>query len=210
MASEPILDFLEAVDEELARHAEEGEVLDLHLLGRSALILGYGLRLMTKDVDVVDVTGSRLFDLALAVFGKDGTGRRVGGFYLESVSSGLPPLPPGYQVRCVAVVGPWSVIRPKRPEAHDLVVTKLRRFHQGDREDIRILCDTAELSPETLREGSRGHDAARPGARGGGSATSDVDRGRDRGIGRYEGAGSRPIWAMDPGGVPTGDIMPSS
>ena len=53
MDGEPILAFLEAVDEELARHAAERETLDLDLLGRSALILGYGLRLMTKDVDVV-------------------------------------------------------------------------------------------------------------------------------------------------------------
>jgi hypothetical protein len=152
MADGPILDFLNAVDDELIRHAQEGERLDLHLLGRSALVLGYGVRLMTKDVDVVEVAGSRLLGIAARLFEKGGSGHRAWGFYLETVPSGLPPLPLGYQSRCIDVPGPWTVIRPKRPEAHDLVISKLRRFHQGDREDVQILCDTGELSPETLQE----------------------------------------------------------
>jgi hypothetical protein len=152
VAADDLLAFLGAVDAELVRHAAEGETLDLHLLGRSALILGYGVRLMTKDVDVVDVAGSRLLGIAVQVFGKGGPGQAGRGFYLETVSSGLPPLPIGYQGRCLAVPGPWRVIRPKRPEAHDLVVTKLRRFHAGDREDIRILCDGGGMSESLLRE----------------------------------------------------------
>ena len=44
------------------------------------------------------------------------------------------------------------MIRPKRPEAHDLVVTKLKRFHAGDREDVRILCDTGQVDEVRLRE----------------------------------------------------------
>jgi hypothetical protein len=61
VALDDLFVFLSAVDDELRRHAAGGETLDLHLIGRSALILGYGLRLMTKDVDVVEVSPSRLF-----------------------------------------------------------------------------------------------------------------------------------------------------
>jgi putative addiction module component (TIGR02574 family) len=43
--------FLDAIDVALARHALPGETLELHLPGRSAMILGYELTLMTKDVD---------------------------------------------------------------------------------------------------------------------------------------------------------------
>lgn len=151
MGAEEVLAFLGAVDAELARHAGPGETLDLHLLGRSALILAYGLGLMTKDVDVVDAAGSRLLAIAVGVFGKGGPGHRGHGFYLETVSSGLPPLPVGYQKRCVDLPGPWRVIRPKRPEVHDLIVTKLRRYHAGDRQDIQILCDTGEVDEDELR-----------------------------------------------------------
>jgi Nucleotidyltransferase of unknown function (DUF6036) len=117
MAAEGMLGFLKAIDDELARHADEGETLELYLIGRSALILGYGLRLMTKDVDVVEMAGSRLFTLAVEEFKKGGAGHARYGFYLEAVSSGLPPMPIGFQKRCVQVPGPWRVIRPMRPGA---------------------------------------------------------------------------------------------
>ncbi len=151
MVGNEIHAFLGAIDAELARHAEPGESLILHLLGRSALILGYGVRLMTKDVDVVDVHDSRLFGVAIDAFGRGTTGHVAHGFYLEAVSSGLPPLRHGYQARCVDVPGVWQILRPKRPEVHDLVVTKLRRFHQGDREDVQILCDTGDVEATVLR-----------------------------------------------------------
>ena len=151
MASEDILSFLAAVDVELAAHANAGDKLDLHLLGRSALIIGYGAKLMTKDVDVVHVDRSRLLRIAVEKFGRASKGHLDHGFYLEAVSSGLPPLPIGYQGRCLDVPGSWRIICPKRPEAHDLIVTKLRRFHAGDREDITILCDTGEVDEDTLR-----------------------------------------------------------
>lgn len=152
MAVDEVLAFLRTIDAELVRQAVGGETLDLYLIGRSALILGYGLRLMTKDVDVVEVKVSRLLTVALGVFGKGGPGHTEPGFYLEAVSSGFPPLPIGFERRCGDVPGPWRVIRPKWPEAHDLVVTKLKRFHAGDREDVQILCDTGEVEIGTLRE----------------------------------------------------------
>lgn len=152
MAAEDVLAFLGAVDTELAQHARPGETLDLYLLGRSALILGYGVLLATKDVDVVDVADSRLLGIAVDIFGKNSPGNVARRFYLETVSSGLPPLPIGYQKRCIDVPGPWRIIRPKRPEPHDLIVTKLSRFHQGDREDVRIICDADDIDTVILRE----------------------------------------------------------
>lgn len=147
-----LLRFLRAIDAELVHHAKEGETLDLHLLGRSALILGYGLSLMTKDVDIVHAHDSPLQIIAEETFGRDTPAAKRWGFFLEAVSSGLPPLPGGYQSRCIDVGGPWSVLRPKRPEANDLAVTKLRRFHAKDREDVRILCDRGLLDSATLRD----------------------------------------------------------
>jgi hypothetical protein len=48
MQSNEILEFLRAIDAELTQHAEEGETLDLYLIGRSALVLGYGVNLATN------------------------------------------------------------------------------------------------------------------------------------------------------------------
>jgi Nucleotidyltransferase of unknown function (DUF6036) len=151
VASKDIIEFLGVIDSELTPHANVGETLDLYLLGRAALIIGYGVQLMTKDVDVVHVAGSRLLDIAVNSFGKYGSERQAQQLYLETVASGLPPLPIGYQGRCVDIPGRWQVIRPKLPEAHDLLVTKLRRFHLGDREDVRILCETGSIDGKTLQ-----------------------------------------------------------
>ena len=152
MAADEIRRFLDVVDAGLVGLAGAGETLPLHLLGRSALVLGYGLRLMTKDVDVVHLADSRLLEAAVGLFGRTGRAVSPGGLYLETVSSGLPPLPIGYAGRLVEVAGDWEVIRPRHLEAHDLIVTKLRRFHAGDREDVRILCDSGEVDPATLRD----------------------------------------------------------
>jgi hypothetical protein len=151
MQNEEILMFLRAIDDELAKVAGEGEILDLYLLGRSALVLGFGIRLMTKDVDVVHTHGSKLLDRAVKIFGAGTAAAAEYGFYLETVSSGLPPLPIGYQGRCIAIPGSWSVLRPARPEIHDLAATKLSRFHARDREDIQILCDSGEMTIDGLR-----------------------------------------------------------
>jgi hypothetical protein len=39
MEDHDLLRFLRAIDDELIGHAKDGETVDLHLLGRSALIL---------------------------------------------------------------------------------------------------------------------------------------------------------------------------
>ena len=115
--------LLLAIDASLALKASSGERLDLFLLGRSALILGYGQVLMTKDVDVVHVHDSPLREQAIREFGRGTPAATELGVFLESVSSGLPPLPPGYQTRCSELDGTWKVLRPRIPEANDLAAT---------------------------------------------------------------------------------------
>ena len=106
---------------------------------------------MTKDVAVVAVHGSALMDRAVAAFGAGTPAADRPGFYIEAVPSALPPLPIGYQGRCVAIPGPWRILQPARPEIHDLAATKLSRFHARDREDLRILGDTGDLTVDGLR-----------------------------------------------------------
>ena len=82
MDQNEIVRFLQAIDEELAREAKEGERLELYLLGRASLILRYGVSLATKDIDLVtrgETTGlqARAFEL----FGKDTANARMWGLY---------------------------------------------------------------------------------------------------------------------------------
>jgi hypothetical protein len=120
----------------------------------------FGLSLATKDVDLV--TRGEMPHLqarAFELFGKGTPNALKWGLYLESVPEGLPPVPGSYRRLSVELSGDWKVLRPKQLDAHDLAVTKLKRFHAGDREDLRILCDSGELTTEGLK---RALDSAYP------------------------------------------------
>jgi hypothetical protein len=127
-------------------------MLPLYLIGSAALIVRYGVRLATKDVDIVHFHGCDLEDKAVALFGKGTPNADRWGFYLEGVAQGLPPIPQGYCTRCEPIPGVWKILRPMQPEPHDLAVTKLKRFHAKDRQDLQILCESGDLSAHRLRE----------------------------------------------------------
>jgi Nucleotidyltransferase of unknown function (DUF6036) len=152
MKHNEIVDYLRVIDAEMAKYAKEGETLSLHLIGRSALILRYGLDLGTKDVDIVHFHGNELESKAVEMFGKGTPNADRLGFYLEPVPQGLPPIPGAYCPKSEDIPGDWQVIRPRLPRPHDLAVTKLSRFHAKDREDLQILCDSGELNVATLRK----------------------------------------------------------
>jgi hypothetical protein len=151
MDKNDVVRFLEAIDAELAGHATPGERLDLYLLGRSALIVRYGLTLATKDVDLVTRGEEpRLQKTAFELFGKGAALAQTWGLYLEAVPEDFPPVPGSYRSLSADLPGDWQVIRPKMLDPHDLAVTKLRRFHSGDRQDLRILCDSGDLTTDGL------------------------------------------------------------
>ncbi|HEV3260860.1 MAG TPA: DUF6036 family nucleotidyltransferase [Gemmataceae bacterium] len=154
---EQIQRFLDALDKALVPHAAKGERLELYAIGRSALILHYGLRLATagtKDFDVVKIGDSftPLARKALELFGKGTDSARQLGLYVDMVQDGLPPLPMGFRGRCQEVEGGWQVIRVWRLEIHDLAATKLRCFRPQDRDDLQFLCDAQKLRADKLKE----------------------------------------------------------
>jgi hypothetical protein len=153
MAKSRIVEFLEALDNELAKHAQHGQRLDLYLIGRASVLLRYGLTLATKDVDMIGRTDTpELEAKALELFGKDTAAAQRWGLYLEAVPPGLPPVPGRYKSLAVELAGDWKVLRPKQLEPHDLAVTKLKRFHTGDRQDLKIMCDAGDLTRVGLEQ----------------------------------------------------------
>ena len=153
MEKSRIVQFLGALDAELAQHGRAGERLDCYLIGRSALIVRYRLDLATKDVDMVTRTQTPDLEAkALELFGKGTASAARWGLYLEGVPPGLPPLPGNFRKRAADLPGNWQVLRPRLPEPHDLAVTKLKRFHAGDREDLQILCDSGDLTCAGLEQ----------------------------------------------------------
>ena len=145
-----IVRFLSDLDAALVPVAES-ERLPLYHLGRSALIWKYGFSSATKDVDFIQPSEeSSLAARALQLFG-NGTAKAIEhGLYLEFVPSALPPVAAGYKKRAQEFDGGWRAIQLFELEAHDLAVTKLRRFAAKDRQDLIDMCDSELLDPEEL------------------------------------------------------------
>jgi hypothetical protein len=154
---EQIIDFLQAIDDKLVLFAAKDQRLNLYLIGRIALVLRLGRPLSTRDVDCLQIPpGSDEYELqkkAIEWFGQGTAEARKWGLYLEQVPAPMPPVPAGYQENSEKVPGNWQVLSPRLPRPNDLAVTKLRRFHIKDREDIRIMCDQGWLSKHELRQG---------------------------------------------------------
>lgn len=153
MHKDDIIRFLEAIDADLVPHAGRGERLECYILGRSALILNCGVNLGTKDVDLVNHGDETVLLIkAFELFGKGTPHALEWGLYLEKVPAGLPPVPGHYRKMAEELPGTWKILNPKLLEPHDLAVTKLKRFHAKDREDLRILCDSGKLTKADLEE----------------------------------------------------------
>jgi hypothetical protein len=134
-----IQSLFNALDHHLVPVAH-GRRLELYLLGRSAMIVRHGLNLATKDVDFL-WRHSDLEEAALERYGEGTPGAAAMDLYLQRVSTGLPPVPSGFERRSQEVQGDWQVLRVFVPDPHDLAATKLKRFEPRDRQDIQWLAD---------------------------------------------------------------------
>ena len=152
-----ILAFLQAIDNDLATGLPAGEIPDLYIIGKAAIILFYDGHLsgaMTSDVDLVTIgyPPTQALQTILTRFGKDSPARKVHDLYLEAVPDVIPPLAGAFRRRCVRFVQTWQYIRVWQPDANDLATSKLKRFATKDREDIKHLCDNGFVQEDKLRQ----------------------------------------------------------
>jgi hypothetical protein len=150
--NEQILSFLARLDEALIPFAKEGQRFDMYHLGRSALVMHYGFRLSTKDIDVVGRQNPDLDQKAVELLGEGSAMARELGLYLDLVAPGVPSLPGWFRKRAEEVLpGKWKVLRLWKLEVHDLAASKLKSFRPQDRADLQALCDRGLLKAGTLR-----------------------------------------------------------
>lgn len=149
---EPWRTFFEALDRELSAPC------DLHCFGGFVLTEYYGVARSTIDVDVVDVRGAEVADIA----GRAGRGsplHRRYRAYVDVVT--VAEIPDEYESRLIDMeVGGLTHLRLLAFERHDLVLAKLARNTDRDREDVVALALGPGLEPQVLR--SRYRDELRP------------------------------------------------
>ena len=120
------------------------EKIRLPIIGATALLLQTDYERRTKDGDVLETAAiddelqSRLLTLA----GKDSKLHKRNGIYLEVVPAGLPILP--QSPHWIPIVGLTSLLTHFQIDAlHvvDVVISKLKRFHANDQQDIEAMID---------------------------------------------------------------------
>lgn len=143
--SSPWKEFLAELDALL------DEPFQLHCIGGFALVVGYGLPRATNDLDYRSlIPYNRINDLqAMAGPGSDLAKK----YKLCVQHTGVESIPENYEERLFELFpGHFRNLRLLVPDACDLVLSKLTRNLERDRQDVEFLARTQRLSPALLRE----------------------------------------------------------
>lgn len=123
--------------------------LDVYVSGGVAVLLGYGGETDTKDFDLIRAD-DRLKPVQKAA-GKNSSLHERTGYFLDLVPP-IFPWAPGIRERSIPIEAGLTNLRLRLLEAHDLIISKLLRFHAKDRGDIETLTRHETFSADVLVE----------------------------------------------------------
>lgn len=142
--TEPWRSFLDDLDALL------DEPTELHCLGGFVIAELYDFKRVTADLDVIVVRGEEPAKLA-ALAGQGSALHRRHKVYLDIVTAAQ--WPGNYEKRLLDLApGAFGCLHLKALERHDLVLAKLTRNIDRDREDVKRLATGPGLDPAVLRE----------------------------------------------------------
>lgn len=141
---EPWKSFLADIDESVSSGVA------LHCLGGFVVTACYGLPRPTGDLDVLLVFPSESQATLVTLAGQNSDLHKKHGVYLDVVT--VATYPENYEQRLIEVFpGACRHIRLFALEAYDLVLAKLERNLQRDRDDFAYLANTVPLDLSILR-----------------------------------------------------------
>ena len=144
-----LLGYLGVLDRRLV---DTGKSTPLYLSGGAAVVLAYGSTERTKDVDAFVAQRNEVLDELQAWAGKNTVIAKREGYFFEVVPP-IYPLAPGMFDRALPIEGlNLQAITPFAIELHDIIITKLGRYHAKDRSDIELLTRIPGFRHERLTE----------------------------------------------------------
>jgi len=133
---ESLLAYLRVLDGHLV---ETGRSTPIYLSGGAAVVLAYGSTERTKDVDAFVAERNEVLDELQVWAGKNTAVAKREGYFFEVV----PPIYPaasGMFDRALPIQGlNLRALAPFAIELHDIIVTKVGRYHAKDRSDIELM-----------------------------------------------------------------------
>lgn len=139
---EPWRAFLHALDDHLDAPVE------IHCLGGFVIASMHNFTRVTADVDVFQVVGTSAHAIA-SLAGQGSPLHQAHKVYLDIVA--VASVPDNYAARLIPIFpNEFRHLRVMAMEAHDLVLAKLARNIDRDREDVRRLALNGSLDAEVL------------------------------------------------------------
>jgi hypothetical protein len=127
------------------------EQVHVHCIGGFVVSLYYGLPRPTGDVDYFAVIPYASVDELQALAGAGSMLAQKYKLYFQHVPT--ISLPEDYETRLTAMYpGRFKNLHLYAPDPYDLILSKLERNSQKDRDDVAFLAESLHLNPEVLRE----------------------------------------------------------
>jgi hypothetical protein len=127
------------------------EQVQVHCIGGFVVSLFYGLPRPTADVDYFAVLPYASVGELQACAGAGSTLALKYKLYFQHVPT--ISLPEDYETRLAEMFpGRFKNLHLYAPDPYDLILSKLERNSQKDRDDVAFLAESLHLSPEALRE----------------------------------------------------------
>jgi uncharacterized nucleotidyltransferase DUF6036 len=141
----PWKEFLEEIDDRLT------QPVVLHCIGGFAVVAAYGLPRSTNDLDYF-ILIPRNSVIEIQEIGGEGAPLALK-YGVHVHHAGIAVLPDGYEERLLELFpGCFKNLRLLVLESYDLVLSKLCRNEERDRQDVAYLSRTQKLDSGTLRE----------------------------------------------------------
>lgn len=141
----PWAEFLDQIDGRLSAP------VDLHCLGGFVVSVCHGLQRPTADLDVLPAASRRNLD-ELATLG--GRGSALARQYRVNIDiAAVATVPESYERRLKSVFPDrFTKLRLFALDPYDLILAKLERNQEIDRDDVRFLATAVPLDVDALRE----------------------------------------------------------
>lgn len=144
------LDFFLELDERLVKETPS-EKVSIYVFGGAAAVIAYGSPRGTMDIDAYieeQAFSARLFDWA----GKGSELEKAQGLYLHSANTELMLIEtPDWKERSMEILpGKLKHLKVMALGKEDLVLSKLSRYNDRDREDIQFLLSKGTANPRKL------------------------------------------------------------
>jgi len=144
------LDFFLDIDARLGKEGLTGKIT-LYIFGGAAAVIAYGSRRGTLDIDAY-IEDRAIKSKLLSWAGHDSELENKHGLYLHSANTELMLIEsPDWKERSIEILhGKLKHIQIMALGKEDLILSKLSRYNDRDRQDIQFITDKYNIDPKKL------------------------------------------------------------